>query len=185
MYCPAVRMYIQLLVQALAQQLMRLPVRLDDPCLEVPVWMDNPQEWKDFSSRYRGGVKAIVRGASKLAPLEVTSSVAQVLQEAVAVCSRKVEASAPPKQRLQQLHVQHLHMEAAVQLLEGVLPSVCEASVLQSVTGLKAGLTGLLQQLTAMRSADPIIMMQVRGCRGLGQCAASWEPWSPQPSVCS
>jgi hypothetical protein len=54
---PAVRVFattLQLLVQGLAEQLVRLPVRFDDT--DVPLWADSAADYKDAVGQFRSQV---------------------------------------------------------------------------------------------------------------------------------
>jgi preprotein translocase subunit SecD len=74
------------------------------------------------------------------------------------------EASQTPQQQRalqRQLQQGHMALEADVILLESVLPSLCEATVVTATAGLKEGLAALLQQLMAQRYREPLLVTLV------------------------
>lgn len=55
--CFVVYPVLQLLVQGLAEQLLRLPVRFEDA--EVPLWADSAADYKDAVGTFRSQVRAL------------------------------------------------------------------------------------------------------------------------------
>jgi hypothetical protein len=56
LFCGAVCIALQLLVQGLAEQLVRLPVRFDDDT-DVPLWADSAADYKDAVGQFRSQVR--------------------------------------------------------------------------------------------------------------------------------
>uniref|UniRef100_A0A383WPV4 Uncharacterized protein n=1 Tax=Tetradesmus obliquus TaxID=3088 RepID=A0A383WPV4_TETOB len=166
----------QLLVQGLAEQLVRLPVRFD-PEGEVPLWADSAADYKEAVGQFRSQAKLVVRAAAKLAPSPVLGSVAAFLQAGLQTAATSnsafttAAAGGDASQTLQQqralqrqLQQGHMALEADVILLESVLPSLCDASLVITAAGLKEGLTALLQQLMAQRYREPLLVtLHARG----------------------
>ncbi|WIA43061.1 hypothetical protein OEZ86_009590 [Tetradesmus obliquus] len=199
----------QLLVQGLAEQLVRLPVRFDpegevplwadsaadykeavgqfrsqahfDPEGEVPLWADSAADYTEAVGQFRSQAKLVaklvVRAAAKLAPSPVLGSVAAFLQAGLQTAATSnsafttAAAGGDASQTLQQqralqrqLQQGHMALEADVILLESVLPSLCDASLVITAAGLKEGLTALLQQLMAQRYREPLLVtLHARG----------------------
>jgi preprotein translocase subunit SecD len=117
----------------------------------------------------------VIRAAAKLAPSPVLNSVAAFLQaglqtaassNSAATAAAGSEASQTPQQQRtlqKQLQQGHMALEADVILLESVLPSLCDASVV-TAAGLKEGLAALLQQLMAQRYREPLLVTLVSVC---------------------
>jgi hypothetical protein len=119
--------------------------------------------------------KLVIRASAKLAPSPVLNSVAAFLQAglqtaansnsaatAAAAAAGSEAAKTLQQQRTLQKQLQqgHMALEADVILLESVLPSLCDASVV-TAAGLKEGLAALLQQLMAQRYREPLLVTLV------------------------
>jgi hypothetical protein len=122
--------------------------------------------------------KLVIRAAAKLAPSPVLNSVAAFLQaglqtaassNSAATAASSSESGQTPQQHRtlqKQLQQGHMALEADVILLESVLPSLCDASVVTTAAGLTEGLAALLQQLMAQRYREPLLVTLVScfGC---------------------
>lgn len=112
--------------------------------------------------------KIVTRAAAKLAPSPVLTSIAAFQQASIATANSSntaatSAATANAQQLQQQLQQGHMALEAAVILLESVLPSMCDPAVMSKEgQGLKDGLAALLQQLMALRFNDPLLVTLVR-----------------------
>jgi hypothetical protein len=120
-----------------------------------------------------------MRGTAKLAPHQVLTSTVAFTQEAISVIKAggalvdptnptaaaagagAGAAGATSQEQEKKMHRLHLHMEAAVQLLEAVLPGMSDGALLAGDLQLKAGLSGLLQQLMSLRMRDSLLVMMV------------------------
>jgi hypothetical protein len=121
--------------------------------------------------------KWVMRAAARLAPAQVLNSTAIFQQAALATASTSnnnaaaaAAAAAPTAAtgrgsssvaQQQQLQQGHMALEAAVLLLEAVLPSFCDPVIMGREPSLKDGLRGLLQQLLGMRFSDPLLVTLV------------------------
>ena len=116
-----------------------------------------------------------MRGTAKLAPHPVLTSTVSFAQEAISVikaggalvdptnpsaAAAAVGSSSSPEHE-KKMHRLHLHMEVSVQLLEAVLPGMSDGALLAGDPQLKAGMSGLLQQLMSLRMRDSLLVMMV------------------------
>lgn len=151
----------QALVGTLATQLLQVVLHNEESGT-VPPYMDSHQEYKELCGNYRGSVKLVVRLATAVAPEQCLSSASLFLQKALEVCLAPTELA----------KAKQIHLEAAVFMLESVLPPLCEPPACQC-PNIVAGMTTLLQRLLAVRLADPLLMiMHARGLESFAKYLA-------------
>jgi exportin-5 len=150
------------LVEAIAQQLLRVTVRYDGTraggdAAELPSWCADDGglgQWKEAGSNYRAQAKMVARQAAVVAPARVLGAVGSLVEAALELAEqRQREVQQQQQQQQQQAGSpapppasaaasdedaasclkRHVHMESAVHLLEAVVPPLTDEPLLRRV----------------------------------------------------
>lgn len=111
-------------------------------------------------SPLRGQIKIIMRGAVSLAPSQGLATGAAAVQQLLATCLAPESSPA----------AKHVHMEAAVFLLECVVQPLAEGPAAQQ-PALADGLAALLQQMLGIRIDDSVCITLVGAAAAAAPCA--------------